>query len=430
MKTTFKRIAALLSAAAIAMTLSGCADNGYIMTVDGMKIRNGVYISFQQTSMGNVNDRISELNNSNSDTSDTSDTSGSDESSDSSSSSDSTSSEVDIFTLSVDGKSVSDWVKEDTKKGLKRFVGIQRKCAEFGITLTDEEKSEINKDIQENWDTTSVNYYGYTFTVEQIYGYKTMGDYYSSQGIGIESLKEIAVANKLNEKLFLHYYGEGGEKAVPKDEISKHIEENYSTYKLITINYTDYRGEASVDDEVKQEINDIAKSYADRYNKGEKFADIVYDLDLLNAQKKARGEAEDYYEKEPQEGYTLEEYIEKAAKEATAEKSDLDDDDYDEIIENENSPVSDTLTELILEAPKDGKAAVYESDSAAYVIIRKTMDSLSVIDDWTDDHMNDILNALRGEEYDSTMELMFQNYDIVQNDYLVNTKYAPEKLNK
>lgn len=424
MKTTFKRIAALLSAAAIAMTLSGCADNGYIMTVDGMQIRNGVYISFQQTSMNNVNDRISELNSSDSNTSDGTEST---DSSDSSSSSDSTSSDVDIFTLSVDGKSVSDWVKEDTVKGLKRFVGIQRQCEKYGITLTDEERSEINKEVQENWDMTSVNYYGYTFTIEQMYGYKTMGKYYESQGIGIESLKEIAAANKLSDKLFMYYYGEGGEKAVPDDEINKYMEDNYSTYKLITLNYTNYRGEASVEDEDKKETVDTAKSYADRYNKGEKFSDIVYDFNLRNAQKEARGEAEDYYTETPQEGYTLEEYLEYAAGKATVEKSTLEDDDYNEVIENENSPLTDTVTDFIKEAPKDGKAAVYEGTSAAYVIIRSTMDT---VPEWRKNHLEEILTAIKGKEYDSTMDLMSQNYDIVQNDYLVNTKYAPEKLNK
>lgn len=414
MKTSFKRIAAVLSAAAIVTTLSGCADNGYIMSVDGMQIRNGIYISFQQTSMENANAKISELNSSNSDSSGSSD------------SSETSQPEVDIFTLTLDGKSVSDWVKEDTKKGLRRYVGIRRQCEQYGITLSDEELSQINKDVQENWDTTSINYYGYTFTVQQIYGYPSMGEYYEAQGIGMESLKEITITNTLNDKLFEYYYCEGGERAVPEDEINKYIEENYSTYKLITLSYTDYRGDPIVTDEEKQEVIDRAKTYADRYNKGEKFIDINYDNDLFEAQKKERADAEDYYNESPQEGYTLEEYLEKAANEAKAEKGESDD-DYDEVIKNDDSLLTEALTDYILEAPKDGKASVFEGTSAAYVVIRKPMDGLTT---WREKNLITVLHAMRGDDYDSKMELMTQNYDIVQNDYLVNTKYAPEKLNK
>ncbi len=426
MNTTFKKIAAFLSASAVVMTLSGCSDNGYIMTVDGMPIRTGVYISFQQTSMNNANDRLEELNNSDSDDPDNSDSSDSSESSENSENSSSGSEETSIFDQTVDGKTFSDWVKDDTLKGVKRFVGVQRQCEQFGITLTDDEKSQVNKEVQENWDTTSMNYGGYTFTVEQIYGFKTMGEYYTSQGIGIDSLKEIAMANKLNDKLFLHYYSEGGEKAVPDDELNKFIEENNAAYKLITLGYTDFRGDPLVTDEEKQEVVDRAKGYAERYNKGEKFVDILYDHDLLTAQNKARKEAEELYEETPQEGCTLEEYMDKKAKEATAEKG-TSDDLYDEIIGKENSILSEELTEFIMNAPVDKKAAVYEGVTGVYLIIRSPM---SDFPKWKEQNVESVLEELRGEEYDSMMDLMSQNYDVVQKDNLVNGKYSPEKLNK
>ena len=74
MKATFKKFAAVLAAAAIAVTMSGCSDNGYIMTVEGMKIRNGVYLSMQQTSFSNAQSKLDEAD-SDSDDSDSSDTS-------------------------------------------------------------------------------------------------------------------------------------------------------------------------------------------------------------------------------------------------------------------------------------------------------------------------------------------------------------------
>lgn len=406
MKTTFKKIAAVLSAAAIAASLSGCVDNGYIMTVDGMPIRNGVYISFQQTSVSSASSRLSEVDSAFTDNT-------------------GASMESNMFDRKIDGISVSEWVKEDTKTNIKQFVGVQRLCEKYGVTLTDEERTQVNKEVQDNWDATNVDYYGYTFTIEQIYGYKTMGDYYSSQGIGIDSLKEIAITNKLSDKLFLHYYGEGGEKAVPSDELDKYFDENAVAYKLITMNYLDFRGDPVVGDE-KDEIIERAKSYANRYNNGESFVDVIYDHDLLNAQNAARKEAEELYELDPVEGYTVEEYMEKMAKDAKAEKG-TSDDDYDELVFVDSGILTDELMEFIKNAPIDGKAAVYEGATSAYVIIRNPV---SDFPDWKEKYTEDVLTELKGEEYDKMIAELCKNYEIVQDDRLVNSKYAPEKLNK
>ncbi|MDE7230189.1 MAG: hypothetical protein K2N56_06875, partial [Oscillospiraceae bacterium] len=389
---------------------------GYIMTVDGMPIRTGIYISFQQTSMNNASEKLSELD------SDDSDDSGN---SDSADSSDTESEKTSIFDRTIDGMSVSDWVKEDTRKGIKRFVSIFHQCDQYNITLTDDELTKINNDIQENWNTTSINYYGYTFTVEQIYGYKSMGDYYTAQGIGMDSLKEISTANALSNKLFMYYYGEGGSKAVPSDEIDKYLEENSVAYKLITFNYRDFRGDPVVGDE-KDDIIERAKSYAERYNNGAKFIDILYDFDLLAAQNKARAEAEEYYEASPQEGYTLEEYMDMAAGKATAEKGESDE-KYDEVIFNDSGILSDELMDFIKEAPEDGKAAVYEGTTSAYLIIRNP---ISEFPNWKTNNLEDVLKELRGEEFDTLMDDISKDYTVDQKDSLVNGKYAPEKLNK
>lgn len=402
MKTSFKKIAAFLTAAAIVTTLSGCSDNGYIMTVDDMPIRTGVYISFQQTSMNNARDRLSEIIGDLSDTE-----------------------ELDVFSQSMDGKSFSDWVKDDTKKGIKRFVGVQRQCEQFGITLSDDEKSEISKSVQANWDLTEMNYYGYTYSVQDIYGYNSMGDYYTSQGIGIDSLKEISYANALNDKLFMHYYGEGGEKAVPTEEIDEYLEENSVAYKLITMGYTDFRGDPVVGDE-QQEIIDLAESYAELYNNKKSFIDVLYEFDLYTAQNKAKKEAEEEFEANPPEGVTYDEYIAEAVKKATATKGESDD-KYDEIVFNDNSYLTDELMDFILSAPADGTAAAYAGSTSVYIIIRNPVSNFPA---WREQNLEDVLTTLRGDDYDSLMDLMSQNYDVVQKEDLVNKKYAPEKLNK
>lgn len=397
MKITFKKIAAILSAAAVAFTMSGCVDNGYIMTVDGLNIRNGVYLSMQQTSISNAQSKVSENED---------DTTSSDDT------------PTDISEIMVEGKTFSDWVKEDTIKGIKRFVGIMRQCEQYGIELSDDELTEINKTLQEDWNSS--DYY------LQILGYGSMGEYYESIGIGMDSVREIDIASALNEKLFIHYFGEGGERAVPDEEIDKYMEENNATYKLITLSYLDYYGNPLMTDEEKQEIVDRANGYAERYNNGEQFIDILYDFDLQAARDKARKEAEESYTEDNEGGLTKEEYVQKAIDEATAEKG-IADIYYDEVITRDTEYITEALREYIFSAPTDGKATVFEGVTSAYLVIRQPVLAL---DGWREMNLVDVLKAMKTEDFDSMMDLMSQNYSVEQNDYLVNKKYAPEKMMK
>lgn len=448
MKRTFKRIMAVIAAAAVAVSLSGCSDNGYIMTVDGMDIRNGVYLSLLQTSINTANSKVKEQEDDsgdeNSDTSstssdtsdtssDTSDTSSdtSDTSSDTSDTSDtssdtsdtasaaSTTSEAeedDIFDSVIDGKSYSDWIINDTRDAVKRFVGIQRECERLGITLTDEEKTEISDESKKQWEDTTISYYGL--------GYANWGEYYESMGIGYDSFKELALVDKLNEKLFLHYYDKDGEWAVTDEEFSKKANEDYAGYNLITIRYLDYKGDILVTDEEKQEVKDRAKGYADRINNGDSLIDVMYDFNLLEAQNSAKAEAEKSYSEEKAEGLTKEEYIDKAVKEVSIDKAD-DASEFDEFISKENSVLTDELTDFIFSLEMDGKAHVLEGTSSAYVVVRK---SVTDLENWEKYYRTDVLRDMKGDEFDSKMDLICQNLEVIQNDYLVNTKYSPKKV--
>lgn len=404
MKNTIKKIMAAAAAVVLAASLSGCMDNGYIMTVDGMKIRNGVYISLEQTSINLANQKVSEqeaeTENSDGTSYDTS----------------SNSEEEDIFTKVIDGKSYSDWIVEDTRKGVLRFVGIQRQCEEYGIALSEEEIADISKAVNAQWEDTTIAYYGL--------GFENWGKYYESMGIGKDSFKELSLVDALNEKLFLHYYDKGGEWAVPEDEFVEAANEEYAAYNLISFQYVDYRGDVLVTEAEYQEVKDMGKEYADRINSGESMIDIMHDYYLFSAQNKARKEAEDEYTVEKAEGLSKEEYADKAVSEVTVEKAESEK-EFDELISKENSVLTDELTEYLFSLPYDGKAYVYEGTTSVYVVVRKPVTAL---ENWETEYRSTILRNIKGDEFDSKMDIMCQNYSVEQNDYLVNTKYSPKKI--
>ncbi|MCM1164618.1 MAG: hypothetical protein NC299_10300 [Lachnospiraceae bacterium] len=388
MKFDFKRTAAGALALALTAALCGC-DNGYLMTVDEMSIRSGIYLSFQQSAYNEAYEKISE------------------ESGDDSSST----SEVDVFAQTIEGKSASEWIKEQTLDEVRKFVAVQRLCEEKGIALSDEELSEINSDIKSTWDEEN-------FYVQYMYGFNTAGEYYESLGVGIESLREIRKANELSDKLFLRYFGSDGETPVTTEELNEHLTENYAVMKYISIAYAD--------DDAKAQANEAAEAYAERLNGGESFIDVKYDADLNAAQKAALSAAQSSYTEDNEEGLTEEEYCQKAVDEATAEKAESLD-DLDTFVPKENSSLDEKLTEYVWNAADDGKAAVFEGESYIYVVVREDITTKS---GWIEENNLSLLKAIKSDEYDGLIELTYQNYDVDLDEYLVNKKYAPEKTLK
>lgn len=398
MKFNFKKIAAGALAVGLTMSLCGCGDNGYLMTVDGISIRNGVYLSFQQNALSSANSKYNEEN-----------------STDSTSSTES----VDIFEQTVEGKSVPEWIKEDTLNQVRRFVAVQQLCKRYEISLTDEEIANVNKEVQSLWDESNMY-------VQYLYGANSMGEYYESMGIGIESLKEIGRVNSLSDKLFLHYYDKDGTIPVTDEEFNTYVTENYAAIKMIMLSYKDYKGDALEKDEDKQAVKDKAKAYADRLNNGESFIDIKYEVDLEAARNSARASAEKVFSEDNEDKLTEEEYIKKAVDAATAEKAESLD-AIDQFIPKENSPLDEKVTEYVWNVAADGKATVFEGESAAYVIVRE---DATIKETWLNENRTGLLKSIKSDDYDSALEIIYQNYDVDLDEYLVNSKYAPEKLNK
>lgn len=403
MNTRFKKLAAAVSAAVIALSLSGCGDRGSLMTVDGTEIRNGIYINYLLESMSDAQSKV----NADSDTS----------------SADSTDSEseTDFWSSTIEGKDVSEWIKENAMENVREHIGVQRLCEQFNITLTDEELSEINTQCDKTWD--SVDIYA-----KYLYGFDTLGGMYEARGISLDSYKEIIRVGVLRNKLFLHYYGEGGEQSVPDDEYNKFVNENYAAIRVMTLPYTDYSGNALEDEAEIQAVKDKANEYAERLNNGEKYELVRYDYELARAQDAARKTAKSGYTEDNADGLSLDEYVEKAANEATYTVPDSVD-TYNEAFEKANSDYNTEVSDFIMSISRDGKAHVFESSDAktSYVIVRMEMSTLS---NWDETNRESVLQQMRGDAFDELLEQKTAGYTVRKDDYLVNTKYTPKKVDE
>lgn len=401
MRSGFKKAACAVLAAALAFSLCGC-DRGYIMTVDGMDIRNGVYLLLLRTEYSAAKTKHSEETSAAA--ADTSDTSSAES--------------LPITEEQIEGKNGSQWIKDETRLAVLRHVAVQRKCEEYGIKLTDEELKNISDKISETWDAE--NQY-----LQYVYGYPTLGEYYESQGVAKESVIEVNKVNELQTKLFEYYYGEGGELEVDEETFTKYLKENYSMVKMYKFAYKDAAGNDLETDADKNAVKEKAQEYADRLNNGESAAEVFYDIELEAAEESAKAKAETDYKEDNEDGLSKEDWIKKQIEAANVTKKESDD-ELNSVVVKENSALGEAATDYVFAAADDGKANVFADDSGVYLIEKVDMTKQ---EKWLSDNKVMVLAEIKGDEYQNMLDLFAQNYEVNADSGLIDNKYSPEKLN-
>lgn len=390
-----KIIAAIAAAAAISM--SGCMDNGKIMTVDETEINNGIYLFYQQSAYMDAQSIIREAKGSES--------------------SESESSEIKYFSESVEGKSTAQWIKDETMRLVKQYIAIQRLCDEKDITLDATEKEEINESVRSAWDDVN-SYIQYFFKVD------TMGKYYESNGVSRESYSLIKTSNALRNKLFLKLYDKDGETPVSDEDFAAYVKENYASVELLKLDYKDYKGNELTSDSDKKAVDEQAQKYADRISGGESFIDVKYDYDLKKEQDSSRGDIEDYYDKNPVEGKTKEEYVAEEIAKLTVDKAE----DLESIItyyKKDDESADEKISEFVFNAKDDGKAALLKTDDSVYVIART---DVTEREKWLENNRTSLLQQIKYDDFEDYLDKYAESFSVNANSYLVDTKYKPEKL--
>ncbi len=177
------------------------------------------------------------------------------------------------------GKTISEMIQETAKENVTSTIALMSKAEEMGITLTEEEKKEIKDAVDATWNQ--------------------QGSLYERNGIAKKSVEMLSQAAALSEKIFLALYGEGGEKAVPTEEVKTKYQEQYAKAGLFTFGKPEKSQVAeNATEEEKQMAKEIentaltaAKSSADEWMLRAK--DITTEeafQNLVNEYKAAQGQ--------------------------------------------------------------------------------------------------------------------------------------------
>ena len=460
MSHNYRRFIAASCAIVCAASMTGCSDSGYIGTINGMQIPNGIYIyDLQLTAYNEASSKIKEEKGDSLGTA-----------------------EVTVFTETIDGKPASAWLKDYALERVKRYVAIETLFDEYGLTLSDDDNNSINDYIKSL--DTDLGYYAQYYGIEE----STFGEHFENMGISKDTLRKITENSYKESAVFLHNYDKDGLTPVSEDEINSYATENYAAVKLLKVTFTDHQGLSLKDDADKEKIRELAQSYADRANSGEDWVDIQYDFDLRAAQYEAWTDAEDSYAEEhsstaeaksteeakqtaeatetaeadkstaevsetaesaataeagtaeaetpAEEIYTkpiistgdadYDKYVQDKLDAATADKKESAE-DCEQYIKKDSSSLNEKLTEYVWNTAADGKATLFENEdeNCVYVVVR---DDVTTMKTWLETQNESILHGIKDDAFDELLKSTYDSYSVELNDYLVNTKYAPEKL--
>lgn len=247
-KLNIKKAAALGCAAAMLSSLTACGEKTtWGAVIDGVQIPAGVFIYYLETANHEAQQKLSEQQAAQT---------SADLSPEGAAAQPSETVTLPLFSSQIDGVDAKKWIYDEATKSMQEYAAVEAKFAEYGLTLSDDEKETAQVYMEQMWEYA--------------------GDYYTSMGISQNSYKSIFLNSSKKQRLFETIYSEGGEKAVSDDELKAYLDENYALINYIEVELRDGEGNL-LKSEGKAERMEMLNGYIERYKNGE-------DFDKLNAE--------------------------------------------------------------------------------------------------------------------------------------------------
>ena len=356
MKISFKKLAAFSAACVMALSLTACGeDTAVIGKVGGMEIPAGVYLYhstnvYTETAMKQTEEQAS------------------------------------VWDVTVDGKTAEQYIADESLSRVKKFVAIEKKFDELGLSFTEKEKEYYEKSAESSYENSK--------------------DAFIECGIGLDSYTKTVINDAKYAALFAAYYdAETGIEPIKTSEINKYMKDNYARVEIVEVSLKDIEGNLLKGADKEKAIN-RAKSYVKKAE-SEDFGVIIYDEYniLLEQNAKASGTEFTALEYNPDE---TEEYA------------------FEQIIDKNDmvSSFPHTVKDEIWEHKADGKAFLVESSESYYVVKRHNILEREGI---VDTYKATVLQALKSEEFAELETKWAEELDIEWNAE-AKERYAPKKL--
>ncbi len=358
----FKRTAAASAALLMTLSLASCGkDTVQGAVIDGVEIPAGIFILYQSNALSEAYSQLSDQLGEEDDMS-------------------------KILDLSIEDKPVTEWVNDKAIESMKKYAAYETKFNELGLSFRNNEDKIVASTAEQWWEYIGEQYEGYGIS-EQSY-----------VDAGINTRKESAV--------FDYYYGTGGEKEVPEEDIKNYLTENYARIKYIEMTLKDAEGNV-LKSEDKEYVKKMADEYIERLKGGESF-DTIEDeyasyVDALSAS-----------DDETAEGETAEEETAAATETETDGSETEEAPDYGTVITKDSSTPAASVAEKAFDGSMNAGDYVLVEDYESYYIVNK-MD-LFADPEYLENNRDTALHALKDDEFDEMVNgwLAEQNAQINQ----------------
>lgn len=337
-----KKSVAIILAVVFTLTLTACHSKDEVaLTIEGIDIKTGLYLNALVDCDSDARVRVDEqLANKESESA--------------------TNEETDYYSQQIDGLSYTEYVNMKTLERCKEFAFYQKLVNDGVIKLTDIEKNDADSYAENYW-----NGYGY-------------GYLYGENGISVDTFKQVMLYSAYSNAYFMHIYGEGGEKEVPKATIKQNMLDNYALAYVLNASYVENATEDS-----KAALKTKLEGFGKRLQKGEDYLKIYNELNGTN--EKAPEKTEDG----PKDPYTS-------------------------IISENSSADFDEVYEM-----KVGDYKVFETEDKTGLTLYVRLDINS--DPYYLTSLNDtILLDLKQEEFDKMVKDTIANYKVEENSWAVD----------
>lgn len=160
----------------------------------------------------------------------------------------------------IDGVTAETWIQNKAAEHCETFMAIEKEFESLGLSLTGEQLAAADSSA-----ASSMAYYG---------------DFFKSEGIGEQSVKDIVLNSYKQQAVWEAYYGEGGKENIQEQELYDNYKDNHFRIKYIEMPLKDGEGNLLKADG-KEEIEKMAKDYLNRLGKKKDEAEKMKEFDFL-----------------------------------------------------------------------------------------------------------------------------------------------------
>lgn len=390
-----KRIIAAAVSSAIVLTSAGCTtgkNTAYALTVDGYKVKAGVYIYYSYTALMEAKNMAA----------------GQDENLD-------ITDNKALEKVKIEGKPFLDFVKDKTTDSCINHVAVIKHFDELGLSLTDEAKEEIDEYVEATWDSSE--------------------DMFTGNGISKESIEEIMTSSYKSDEIFKAYYGEGGSENVTDDQLREHYTENNARVRYIDMDLHDAEGN-DLDEEGKKELKDMAEDFLKRAKDADditemlkKFDEFQEEYDDYVAQQAAEAAGEEVATEEVAHDHDAETTTapegEESSETTTTTTISYANEQIVPVVTTEEGTKEEDVTYLpsktcydwIYNDAKTGIPEIVEDEDTLYVIVRLDIIERMTEDDlWSEDGVENVRYEMYSDDLQDLLDTWGDEYEVVKNE--------------